>query len=166
MGWLSFSIFFPSIHFLVFTNYYQHVALFYLLVSCIFPVCVIAFTYIMTARHLLDSSRLISEETQNIRQNKRKNTAKFVLGLTVVLCWDLLLFCFGTYCCFVLGLTVVLCWDFLLFCDGTYCCIVLGLTVVLCWDLLLFSLTAMNLITYLKRVYFPGYVWTFIMLKF
>ena len=46
------------------------------------------------------------------------------------LCWDLLLFCVGTYCCFVLGPTVVLCWDFLLFCVGTYCCFVLGLTVV------------------------------------
>ena len=76
----------------------------------------------MTARNLLDSSSLICEETQNTRQNKRKNTVKFVLGLTVV--------CVGTYCCFVLGPTVVLCWDFLLFCVGTYCCFVLGLTVV------------------------------------
>jgi len=46
--------------------------------------CVIAFTYIMTARHLLESSSPISEETQNPQMNKRKNTAKVVLGLTVV----------------------------------------------------------------------------------
>jgi hypothetical protein len=38
----------------------------------------------MTARHLLESSSSISEETQNPQLNKRKNTARVVLGLTVV----------------------------------------------------------------------------------
>jgi hypothetical protein len=45
---------------------------------------VIAFSYIMTARHLLESSCSLSEETQNSRLNTRKNAAKVVLGLTVV----------------------------------------------------------------------------------
>jgi hypothetical protein len=66
------------------TKYYQHVAIFHLLVSCVLPLCVIAFSYIMTARHLLESSCSLSEETQNSRLNTRKNTAKVVLGLAVV----------------------------------------------------------------------------------
>jgi hypothetical protein len=45
---------------------------------------VIAFSYIMTARHLLESSCSLSEETQNSRLNTRKTAAKVVLGLTVV----------------------------------------------------------------------------------
>ena len=70
--------------FLLFTKYYQLVNIFELLVSCVFPLCVIAFTYIKTARHLLESSSLISEETHNPQLKKRKFTAKVVLGLTVV----------------------------------------------------------------------------------
>ena len=70
--------------FLLSNTYYQHVSVFQLLVSCAFPLCVIAFTYIMTARRLLESSTPISKETQNPQLNKRKNTAKVVLGLTVV----------------------------------------------------------------------------------
>jgi hypothetical protein len=66
------------------TKYYQHVAIFHLLVSCVIPLCVIAFCYIMTARHLLKSSCSLSEDSQNSRLNTRKNTAKVVLGLTVV----------------------------------------------------------------------------------
>jgi hypothetical protein len=66
------------------TKYYQRVALFHLLVSCVLPLFVIAFSYIMTARHLLENSCSLSEETQNSRLNTRKNTAKIVLGLTVV----------------------------------------------------------------------------------
>jgi hypothetical protein len=46
--------------------------------------CVIAFSYTMTARHLVKSSCSLSEEKQNPRMNTRKNTAKLVLGLTVV----------------------------------------------------------------------------------
>jgi hypothetical protein len=65
-------------------TYYKNVVLFELLVSCVLPLCVIAFSYIMTARHLLKSARPISEETQNPRLNTRTNTAKIVLGLTAV----------------------------------------------------------------------------------
>jgi hypothetical protein len=65
-------------------TYYHHVVLFELLVSCLLPLCVIAFSYIMTARHLVKSAQPISEETQNPKLNKRKNTAKIVVGLTVV----------------------------------------------------------------------------------
>jgi len=64
--------------------YYQHVVIFELLVSCVLPLCVIAFTYIMTARILVESSRSLSEEIQNPQQKTRRNTAKIVLGLTAV----------------------------------------------------------------------------------
>jgi hypothetical protein len=64
--------------------YYRRVAVFELLVSCILPLCVIAFSYIMTAHHLLNSAQPISDETQNPQLNTRKNTAKIVVGLTVV----------------------------------------------------------------------------------
>jgi hypothetical protein len=66
------------------TKYYQRVAIFHLFVSCVLPLCVIAFSYIMTARHLVENSCSLSEETQNSRPNTRKTTAKVVLGLTVV----------------------------------------------------------------------------------
>ena len=66
------------------TKYYQRVAIFHLLVSCVLPLCVIAFSYIRTARHLVECSCSLSEETQNPRLNTRKTTAKVVLGLTVV----------------------------------------------------------------------------------
>jgi hypothetical protein len=66
------------------TKYYQRVAIFHLLVSCVLPLFVIAFSYIMTARHLLESSCSLSQETQNSRLNTRKTAAKVVLGLTVV----------------------------------------------------------------------------------
>ena len=46
-------------------KYYKIVVIFELLVSCVLPLCVIAFTYIMTDRHLVESSRSISEGTQN-----------------------------------------------------------------------------------------------------
>jgi len=64
--------------------YYEHVVIFELLVSCVLPLCVIAFSYIMTARHLVVSSRAISEGTQNPQLKIRRNAAKIVLGLTVV----------------------------------------------------------------------------------
>jgi hypothetical protein len=69
--------------YLALTNYMQRVAIFRLLVSCVLPLCVIAFCYIMTSRHLL-KTRFSLSDTQNSRQNTRKNTAKVVLGLTVV----------------------------------------------------------------------------------
>jgi hypothetical protein len=64
--------------------YYKRVVVFELFVSCAYPVCVIAFTYIMTARHLVKCSFPISAETQNPKLNTRKNAAKVVVGLTVV----------------------------------------------------------------------------------
>ena len=64
--------------------YYKNVVLFELFVSCFYPLCVIAFSYITTAHHLVKSACPISEETQNPQLNKRKNTAKFVAGLTFV----------------------------------------------------------------------------------
>jgi hypothetical protein len=65
-------------------TYYQSVVIFELLVSCVLPFVVIAFTYIMTARHLAVSSRSISEGTKNPQMETRQNTAKFVVGFTVV----------------------------------------------------------------------------------
>jgi len=64
--------------------YYRRVVTFELLVSCALPLCVIAFSYIMTARHLVESSHSISEGTQNPQLKTRRNTAKIVVGLTVV----------------------------------------------------------------------------------
>jgi hypothetical protein len=65
-------------------TYYRHVVIFELLVSCVLPLCVIAFTSIMTAGHLVESSRSISEGTKNPPLEARRNTAKIMLGLTVV----------------------------------------------------------------------------------
>jgi hypothetical protein len=65
-------------------TYYQFVVFFELTVSCVIPLCVIAFTYIMTARHLLKSADPISQETQNPQLNTRKYYEKIVLGLTIV----------------------------------------------------------------------------------
>jgi len=73
---------YPNI--IVLITYYQHVVIFELLVSCVLPLCVIAFSYIMTARHLVESCRAISEGTQNPQLKMRKNAAKIVVGLTVV----------------------------------------------------------------------------------
>jgi hypothetical protein len=65
-------------------TYFQSVVIFEFLVFCVLPLCVIAFSYFMTARHIMESSCAISEGTQNSQLNTRKNTAKVVLGLTVV----------------------------------------------------------------------------------
>jgi hypothetical protein len=66
-----------------YTTYYKRVVIFELLVSCVLPLCVIGFTYITTARHLVQNSR-ISEGTRNVQLNTRRNTARIVVGLTVV----------------------------------------------------------------------------------
>jgi hypothetical protein len=65
-------------------RFYKRVVTFELLASCVLPLCVIAFTYIMTARHLVESSRSISEGTENPQLKTRRTTAKIVVGLTVV----------------------------------------------------------------------------------
>jgi hypothetical protein len=61
-------------------NYHQHVAIFQLLVSCVLPLCVIAFSNIMTARHIVKTS----EEAHNPKMNTRKTTAKVLLVLTLL----------------------------------------------------------------------------------
>jgi ABC-type multidrug transport system fused ATPase/permease subunit len=65
-------------------SYYHHLAIFQILVLCVLPLCVIAFSYIMTARHLVKSSCSAFEEAQNSQRKTRKIPAKPVLGLTVV----------------------------------------------------------------------------------
>jgi hypothetical protein len=65
-------------------NYYHNVVIFELLVSCVLPLFVVAFSYVMTARRLVESSRGIYEGTQNPQMETRRNTAKIVLGLAFV----------------------------------------------------------------------------------
>jgi amino acid permease len=65
-------------------TYYQFVIMYEQLVSCVLPVCVFAFYYIMTAPHLVESSRSVSQNTLNPRLKIRKYTAKIELGFTVV----------------------------------------------------------------------------------
>jgi len=80
------------------TNYYRLDSIFRLLVSCILPLCVIAFFYIMMSCHLLKSRYSLSEETQNARLNTRKNTTKVMVGLTLVFLFSYLPFqIFETY---------------------------------------------------------------------
>jgi hypothetical protein len=65
-------------------TYYQRGVIFELLVSCVLPLCVIAFTYITTAHHLTESSRSVSEGTQNPQLKTRRNATKILVGPTVV----------------------------------------------------------------------------------
>ena len=65
-------------------TYYQLVVIFELFVSCVLPLCVIAFSYIMSARHLVEISRAISEGGQNPQPKTCRKTAKILVGLTVV----------------------------------------------------------------------------------
>jgi hypothetical protein len=64
--------------------YYTRVVVFEFLVSCVFPLCIIAFTYIMTARHFVERYCPQFDWTQNPLLKARKITAKIVVGLTVV----------------------------------------------------------------------------------
>ena len=89
------------------TNYYKLLSIFHLIVSCVLPLIVIAFSYTMTARHLLGSSRPISEGTQNPQLNTRRNTALVLLGLTVVFIISYVPFhIYETYACFSINLDV------------------------------------------------------------
>jgi hypothetical protein len=65
-------------------GYYLRLALFQLLVCCVFPLCVIAFSYFMTARYLLKRADPLFADTQNPQLNTRTNTAKIVLALIVI----------------------------------------------------------------------------------
>jgi hypothetical protein len=60
------------------------VVIFELLVSCVLPLSVVAFSYVMSAHRLVESSRSISEVTQNPQMTSRRNTAKTVVGLAFV----------------------------------------------------------------------------------
>ena len=64
---------------LIHTTYLQLLVIFELLVSCVLPLCVIAFTYITTSRYLVKISHFISEGTQNPQLKTRRNTVKIVL---------------------------------------------------------------------------------------
>jgi hypothetical protein len=65
-------------------TYYQLVVIFELSVSCVLPLCVVAFSYLMTALSLFKSSRSFSEGTQNPQLQTRRNNAKIVMGLAFV----------------------------------------------------------------------------------
>jgi hypothetical protein len=67
-----------------FITYNQHAVVFELLVSCVLPLCVIAFSYIMAARHLVESAFSISEMTKSPQLKRRIYTAKIMVGLTFV----------------------------------------------------------------------------------
>jgi hypothetical protein len=71
-------------------NYYHFVVIFELLVSCVLPLSMVAFSYVMTARHLVVSSCVISEGTQNPQPETRRNTAKKCVGAS---------FCFSEQLC-------------------------------------------------------------------
>ena len=64
--------------------YYQRVVIFELLLSCVLPLCVIAFTYVITTHHLVETSWSVSEGAQIPQHKTGRNTAKIVVGLTVV----------------------------------------------------------------------------------
>jgi Na+/H+ antiporter NhaD/arsenite permease-like protein len=65
--------------------YYDKIVLLELLAFCILPLCVTVFFYVMTARHLVKSAIPVSEVKQHPQANGRKNIAKIVLGLCIVL---------------------------------------------------------------------------------
>jgi len=65
-------------------TYHKLVVIFELLVSFVLPLCVVAFCYVMTVRHLVESYRHLSEGEQNPQLNTRRNTTKIVLGLAVL----------------------------------------------------------------------------------
>ena len=96
-------------------GYNKRVVVFELFVSCVYPLCVIVFTYIMMARHLVKSSFPISEESQNPKLNTRKIAAKVVVGLTAVflsamcLFTSALPFIFGGYFLCLIMLVILIC---------------------------------------------------------
>jgi hypothetical protein len=63
---------------------YYRVVIFELLVYCVLHLILIAFAYIITAHHVVETSHSISEGTKNPQLETGRNTAKIVVGLTVV----------------------------------------------------------------------------------
>jgi magnesium-transporting ATPase (P-type) len=68
----------------IFSYHYHYVIIFDLLLTCVIPLCLIAFSYIMSYRHLVKNSGALSEGTKNPQLNTRKITAKDLLGLIIV----------------------------------------------------------------------------------
>jgi hypothetical protein len=64
--------------------YHRTFVIFELLVSCVLPLCRIAFPYIMTARHLAKSALRLSENSQSTQKNRRKNNSSHKLGPTLL----------------------------------------------------------------------------------
>ena len=70
-----------------FFNVLQCITNVWLFLNSSYPVCflhVIAFTYVTTAHLLVETSWSVSEGTQNPQHKTGRNTAKIVVGLTVV----------------------------------------------------------------------------------
>jgi hypothetical protein len=89
--------------------YFKRVITFEVFVFCVFPLFVIAFSYIMAARHLVKGADLMSEGTQNPQLKARKNVVLFVLGLTVVFVISYVpLYATKFYMSFILGPNVYL----------------------------------------------------------
>jgi hypothetical protein len=65
-------------------TYYEYVVIFELLVSCVVPVCLVAFSYVMTGRHLVKLSLSISEGAENPQLEINRNAGKIVVGLAFV----------------------------------------------------------------------------------
>jgi Leucine-rich repeat (LRR) protein len=66
------------------TNYFRYVVIFDLLVTFVIPLCLIAFSYVMTSSHLVKDSGVLSERTHKPQLNTRKITATVLLGLIIV----------------------------------------------------------------------------------
>jgi len=65
-------------------TYYQLVVIVEHLMSCVLPLFVIAFTYILTLRHLVECSCSVSQKAQNHRLITLNDAAKIFLGFTLV----------------------------------------------------------------------------------
>jgi Leucine-rich repeat (LRR) protein len=74
----------PMYETLLFITYYKYVVSFEFVVFCVLPLCMIVFSYIMTARHQVNSYAFMSERSQRRQLNIRKIIKKIMLGLTVV----------------------------------------------------------------------------------
>jgi hypothetical protein len=65
-------------------KYTQFIVNFKLVLSCVLPLCVIAISHIMTARHLVKRSYPLFKKTQNPQLNTSKNSAKVLFELSGV----------------------------------------------------------------------------------
>jgi hypothetical protein len=65
-------------------TYHEYVVVFEFLVSCVLPLCVVVFSYVMTARRLVKLSLSISEGAENPQLEISRNAGKIVVGLAFV----------------------------------------------------------------------------------